>query len=487
MSSLAPAALETAMRGTVTAPGDPDYDERRKLYNAMIDRRPALIARCTDAADVIAAVGHARSEGMPLAVRGGGHNGARPGQRRRRPGDRPLGDARRDRRPGVEGRARARRVAAGRRRPRVPPVRPRAAERDHLHDRRRRHHARRRARPPHPRRRPDDRQPDRGRRRARRRPARAHERVGAARPVLGAARRRRQLRRRRVVLVHAAGGRRRARRARRCGRWRRRRPSCAPSTPTWRRRPTSSAASSCSSRCRRARRSRSELHGRKMCGIAWCVTDPDATDVFDDLLAAAKPDLHGVAADAVPGLELRLRRPLPARAPVVLARGLRLASSPTRRSPLHCEHGAKLPTMQSSMHMYPINGAAGAGRQGRHGVGLPRRASTGSVIVGVDPDPAKAGLHARLDRRLPRGAAPVLDGRRLREHDDGRGPGAGARELPRPLRPARRRSRRSTTRRTSSGSTRTSPPPRRRIRADMRAATRGRVRSPRGPAGWRAV
>ena len=76
MSSLAPAALEIAMRGTITAPGDPDYDDRRKLYNAMIDRRPALIARCTDAADVIAAVGHARSEGMPLAIRGGGHNGA---------------------------------------------------------------------------------------------------------------------------------------------------------------------------------------------------------------------------------------------------------------------------------------------------------------------------------------------------------------------------------------------------------------------------
>src|SRR5687767_15601998 len=74
MSSIAPAALETAMRGTLTAPGDPDYDDRRQLYNAMIDRHPALIARCVDAADVIAAVGHARSEGMPLAVRGGGHN-----------------------------------------------------------------------------------------------------------------------------------------------------------------------------------------------------------------------------------------------------------------------------------------------------------------------------------------------------------------------------------------------------------------------------
>src|SRR4051812_4315736 len=76
MASLAtPAALTEAVRGTVTAPGDLDYDERRALYNAMIDRRPALIARCTDAADVIAAIGHARSTGMPLAVRGGGHNG----------------------------------------------------------------------------------------------------------------------------------------------------------------------------------------------------------------------------------------------------------------------------------------------------------------------------------------------------------------------------------------------------------------------------
>src|SRR5688500_20142629 len=76
MSSLAmPDALATAMRGTLTGPGDPDYDERRALYNAMIDRRPALIARCTDAADVMAAIGHARRERMPLAIRGGGANG----------------------------------------------------------------------------------------------------------------------------------------------------------------------------------------------------------------------------------------------------------------------------------------------------------------------------------------------------------------------------------------------------------------------------
>src|SRR3954451_3461948 len=76
MSSLAtPDALAAALRGTLTTPADPDYDERRALYNAMIDKRPALIARCTDAADVMAAVGHARREKLPLAIRGGGHNG----------------------------------------------------------------------------------------------------------------------------------------------------------------------------------------------------------------------------------------------------------------------------------------------------------------------------------------------------------------------------------------------------------------------------
>ncbi len=62
-------------RGRVIGEGDADYDEARALYNGMIDKRPRLIARCTDAADVIAAVGHARAEKLLLAVRGGGHNG----------------------------------------------------------------------------------------------------------------------------------------------------------------------------------------------------------------------------------------------------------------------------------------------------------------------------------------------------------------------------------------------------------------------------
>src|SRR5919107_1069360 len=66
--------LEGAVRGRMTGPQDPDYDEARAVYNAMIDRRPALIVRCEDVADVVAVVDFARRRGMLLAVRGGGHN-----------------------------------------------------------------------------------------------------------------------------------------------------------------------------------------------------------------------------------------------------------------------------------------------------------------------------------------------------------------------------------------------------------------------------
>ncbi len=60
--------------GPLVAPGDPGYDEARSVHNAMIDRRPTLIARCGDAADVAAAVDEARARGLLLSVRGGGHN-----------------------------------------------------------------------------------------------------------------------------------------------------------------------------------------------------------------------------------------------------------------------------------------------------------------------------------------------------------------------------------------------------------------------------
>jgi FAD/FMN-containing dehydrogenase len=66
--------LAQALRGELIRPGDPDYDEARSIWNGAHDRKPALIVRCRGAADVLKAVEFARSEGLPIAVRGGGHS-----------------------------------------------------------------------------------------------------------------------------------------------------------------------------------------------------------------------------------------------------------------------------------------------------------------------------------------------------------------------------------------------------------------------------
>ncbi|MBA2742046.1 MAG: FAD-binding oxidoreductase [Actinobacteria bacterium] len=68
--------LAGSLRGDVLDASHPEYDEARALYNAMIDRRPRLIARCVDVADVIEAVRFGRESGLQIAVRGGGHSGA---------------------------------------------------------------------------------------------------------------------------------------------------------------------------------------------------------------------------------------------------------------------------------------------------------------------------------------------------------------------------------------------------------------------------
>jgi len=75
---MAQAILDTAVLegfgGELLRDGDPGYDDARRVFNAGIDRRPALIARCTGAADVIAAIGFARDMGLQVSVRGGGHS-----------------------------------------------------------------------------------------------------------------------------------------------------------------------------------------------------------------------------------------------------------------------------------------------------------------------------------------------------------------------------------------------------------------------------
>jgi FAD/FMN-containing dehydrogenase len=65
--------LRGAIRGPVLVAGDSGYDETRAIWNAMIDRRPAVIARCIGTADVLACVRFAREHSLAVSMRGGGH------------------------------------------------------------------------------------------------------------------------------------------------------------------------------------------------------------------------------------------------------------------------------------------------------------------------------------------------------------------------------------------------------------------------------
>jgi FAD/FMN-containing dehydrogenase len=66
--------LENGLSGTVIRPGDDDYDAARRIWNHMIDKHPALVVRPTSTEDVVRTVRFARSEGLPIAVRGGSHS-----------------------------------------------------------------------------------------------------------------------------------------------------------------------------------------------------------------------------------------------------------------------------------------------------------------------------------------------------------------------------------------------------------------------------
>src|SRR5829696_7381168 len=66
--------LSGQVSGLVVSPRDAGYDEARAIHNGLVDRRPALIVRCRTTADVVAALEFARSAGLEVSVRGGGHN-----------------------------------------------------------------------------------------------------------------------------------------------------------------------------------------------------------------------------------------------------------------------------------------------------------------------------------------------------------------------------------------------------------------------------
>ncbi len=76
LSDAAIQRLRRSVRGTILRHADEGYDAARTVWNGMIDRRPSLIVRCADAADVAQAIAFARANGLRIAVRGGGHNAA---------------------------------------------------------------------------------------------------------------------------------------------------------------------------------------------------------------------------------------------------------------------------------------------------------------------------------------------------------------------------------------------------------------------------
>lgn len=79
METMVTPQLRRQLRGQLTAPEDPGYDTARKVYNGMIDKHPALIAQCATVDDVVMMVNYAREQHLLVAVRGGGHNGAGSG------------------------------------------------------------------------------------------------------------------------------------------------------------------------------------------------------------------------------------------------------------------------------------------------------------------------------------------------------------------------------------------------------------------------
>ena len=176
-----------------------------------------------------------------------------------------------------------------------------------------------------------------------------------------------------------------------------------------------------------------------MCGVVWCYTGPldQAEATFAPIRAQfGPPALDWVGPIPHPALQSMFDALYPP--------GLQwywkadfVNELPDEAIARHVEYGAMLPTWQSTMHLYPIDGAAGRVAKDATPWGY-RDAKWASVIVGVSSGPGGQPAHDRLGARLLGGAASLLGGRRLRQHDDGRGGRGGrpgARDLPRQLRP----------------------------------------------------
>ena len=179
------------------------------------------------------------------------------------------------------------------------------------------------------------------------------------------------------------------------------------------------------------------LWGRKVCGIVWCYTGSHerADQVLEPVRTYGSPLLAGIQEMPFTVLQSVFDGLYPA--------GLQwywradfFNEISDAAIDVHRTYAEQLPTGHSTMHLYPIDGAASRVPADATAFAY-RDGGWAGVIVGVDPDPANAGLHLALGPGLLGGAAPDLSRRGLRQLPDGRGPGPGPRVLPRQLRPAR--------------------------------------------------
>ena len=400
MTTIAAAARRdlAGLEGRLIGPDDAGYDEARAVYNAMIDRRPALSRAAAGADDIAGAVEFAREQRLLLASAAAATTA---------PAWAPSTTAwsstsRRMRGVRVDPQARTVRVGGGCTWGDVDHATHAFGladpERHHLDDRRRRAHARRRHRPPHPQVRADHRQPARGRDGARRRHA-SRERRRASRPVLGDPRRRRQLRRGHLVPLPPApvgtvfGG------------------------------PDALAARATRPRCMRCYREFMPAAPRELNGFFAFLTVPPAArsrrSCTDARCAASSGATPGSEEDAAAGDRAAARRRAGAaactasrrcrtrRCRASSTRSTRRATSgtggptsstrsPTRRVDLHVRFGAELPTLEVDDAPVPDRRRGARRRHVRHGLELSRRQ-------------LGAGHRRRRPRPGERGRDPALD------------------------------------------------------------------------------